>query len=478
MDITHAYAATVTKAERDAAGDLIVYGKATGPDIDLDAQICDPKWLKSAMPKWMTWGNLREMHQPIAAGIGIELAAEGDDWMLKSKVVDDGTAKKIEAGALKGYSVGIKNAQVVKDAQAPGGRIVGGEIVEVSYVDRPCNPTATMAIAKAAGAQEVLAPVDTAGHPILGSDDQQDGFDRARAVRLVKAIAADGTVDEQPDIEGAAQAIALIAGLIQAEAAELAAGCYDETYDISLLLRAVEALKVFLARERAGTGTTAMSETAGYLSLAAGADTTKGPAGESVPGAATLEGLASQVAELGALVKRAYSKTQRDEAAGSGEALPDGSFPIKTREDLKNAIGAVGRAKDPAAARRHIISRARALEAADLVPQDWTKAAVPDTIKLSEIADLVRDAVAEATRPLEERAKTLEAELAKVKATPIPGGPVITRTAVTTPARGEAADKAAYYRQQAGQVTDAQARAGYLKLAADAERGLTADGGN
>ncbi|MFF4778871.1 hypothetical protein ACFY05_39205 [Microtetraspora fusca] len=26
------------------------------------------------------------MHEPIAAGIGIELAAEGDDWTLKSKV--------------------------------------------------------------------------------------------------------------------------------------------------------------------------------------------------------------------------------------------------------------------------------------------------------------------------------------------------------------------------------------------------------
>src|SRR5262245_14675951 len=100
MTVTHAFAADITKAERDANGDLIVYGKATGPDLDLDEQIGDPAWLGKAMPDWQQWGNLREMHQPICAGVGLELAAQGDDWMVKSKVVDEGTAKKIEAGAL------------------------------------------------------------------------------------------------------------------------------------------------------------------------------------------------------------------------------------------------------------------------------------------------------------------------------------------------------------------------------------------
>jgi hypothetical protein len=46
MGLTYAYAAEIVKSERDADGHLIVYGKATGPDLDLDGQICDPKWLK------------------------------------------------------------------------------------------------------------------------------------------------------------------------------------------------------------------------------------------------------------------------------------------------------------------------------------------------------------------------------------------------------------------------------------------------
>ena len=156
MSITYAYAGDIVKTE-NSDGDLIVYGKATGPDLDLDEQICDPTWLKEAMPAWFKFGNVREMHQPIAAGVGVELNGEGDDWFLKSQVVDDNTARKIEAGALKGYSIGIKGAKVIKDTVAKGGRIIGGTIVEVSYVDRPCNPTAVASIAKAIGTEDLEA---------------------------------------------------------------------------------------------------------------------------------------------------------------------------------------------------------------------------------------------------------------------------------------------------------------------------------
>ena len=38
--------------------------------------------------------------------------------------------------------------------------------------------------------------------------------------------------------------------------------------------------------------------------------------------------------------KRMYSASDRRKLADSGDALPDGSFPIKNVEDLKNAIGA------------------------------------------------------------------------------------------------------------------------------------------
>lgn len=68
---------------------------------------------------------------------------------------------------------------------------------------------------------------------------------------LFKAVAADGSVDEQPDIDGGKQAIALIAKLIGYEAQELEAGCLGETWDIQLLCEAAGALKCWLRGEQA-----------------------------------------------------------------------------------------------------------------------------------------------------------------------------------------------------------------------------------
>jgi hypothetical protein len=59
--------------------------------------------------------------------------------------------------------------------------------------------------------------------------------------------------------------------------------------------------------------------------------------------------------------------------AEEGNALPDGSFPIANVEDLKNAIQAFGRAKDKDAAKRHIMKRARELDAMDMIPESWTE---------------------------------------------------------------------------------------------------------
>jgi hypothetical protein len=57
--------------------------------------------------------------------------------------------------------------------------------------------------------------------------------------------------------------------------------------------------------------------------------------------------------------------------AAAGTSLPEGGFPIPDREHLKKAVKAFGRAKNPAAAKRHIIKRARALKAVNLLPDAW-----------------------------------------------------------------------------------------------------------
>lgn len=75
-----------------------------------------------------------------------------------------------------------------------------------------------------------------------------------------------------------------------------------------------------------------------------------------------------EVAEL-----RAFSKEERAAMAETGDALPDGSYPIETEEDVRNAVVAIksaprGKRK---AAREHITKRARELDATGWLPEGW-----------------------------------------------------------------------------------------------------------
>lgn len=65
------------------------------------------------------------------------------------------------------------------------------------------------------------------------------------------------------------------------------------------------------------------------------------------------------------------SLEERRRLAEEGRALPDGSYPIRNEEDLRNAIQAVGRAKDKRRVRRHIMRRARELGLEELIPEHW-----------------------------------------------------------------------------------------------------------
>jgi hypothetical protein len=141
------------KADKQPDGTMMVYGKATDDSIDSDQQICDPEWLKSAMPRWFQWGNIREQHSNIAAGVATEYEAKEDGHYISARIVDPSSVKKVESGVLKGFSIGIRAPRVAKDNKAIGGRIVDGEIVEVSLVDRPANPNCTVTVAKAVDGQ-------------------------------------------------------------------------------------------------------------------------------------------------------------------------------------------------------------------------------------------------------------------------------------------------------------------------------------
>ena len=74
------------------------------------------------------------------------------------------------------------------------------------------------------------------------------------------------------------------------------------------------------------------------------------------------------------MLDREFSASRREELAKSGKAMPGGGYPIESRQDLVNAIHAIGRAKNPGAARTHIKKRARAMGLTELIPENWDTA--------------------------------------------------------------------------------------------------------
>jgi hypothetical protein len=69
---------------------------------------------------------------------------------------------------------------------------------------------------------------------------------------------------------------------------------------------------------------------------------------------------------------RDVSAVERKRLAGKGQAMPDGSYPIANCQDLRNAIQAIGRAKDPGKVKAHIRRRKSALGCPDVeIPESW-----------------------------------------------------------------------------------------------------------
>jgi hypothetical protein len=145
----------ITKFEKNEDGDLVVYGKATDGSVDSDEQIVDSDFSTKAIQDWLaSGGNVRVQHnsQRDPAGIGIEANsdADGATW-VKSLVIEPVAQRLVEKGALRAYSVGIARPKIVRDAVARGGRIVDGQIVEISLVDRPANKNCGIQLVKSAG---------------------------------------------------------------------------------------------------------------------------------------------------------------------------------------------------------------------------------------------------------------------------------------------------------------------------------------
>lgn len=139
--------AQIEKSEPQDDGTVKVYGYASSPSMDSDGETVTPEAIAAALPDYMKFGAVREMHQPKAAGTAIEAKVmdDGRTW-FGAHVVDSEAVKKIQAKVYKGFSIGGK---VLARSEDDENIITELKLVEVSLVDRPANPDAVFTMYKA-----------------------------------------------------------------------------------------------------------------------------------------------------------------------------------------------------------------------------------------------------------------------------------------------------------------------------------------
>jgi phage head maturation protease len=132
----------------------MVFGYASTEALDSQGEIVKREALEAALPDYMRFANIREMHQPSAVGIATEAELDARGLFLAAHIVDPVAWEKVTSGVYKGFSIG---GSVVARDQAQKHVITGIRLSEISLVDRPANPEAIFTMFKSDTAAKVGA---------------------------------------------------------------------------------------------------------------------------------------------------------------------------------------------------------------------------------------------------------------------------------------------------------------------------------
>lgn len=138
-----------TKVEPQPDGTVIVGGIASSETPDSDGEVFTKEALVGAIPDYMRFGAVREMHgDGVAAGTAIDMRVQDDGkTYFECLVVDPSAVKKVETRTYKGFSIG---GTIPLGGRDPMNRKVVRRLnlKEVSLVDRPANPDAVFTFVK------------------------------------------------------------------------------------------------------------------------------------------------------------------------------------------------------------------------------------------------------------------------------------------------------------------------------------------
>jgi phage head maturation protease len=131
----------------------MVWGYASTTALDSQGERISKDALETALPDYMKFANVREMHQSSAVGVTKEAAIDDQGLYLAAKIVDKAAWEKVKEGVYKGFSIGGKRIEKVEDT------ITSLRLTEISLVDRPANPECVFDVFKAEAEESDLDKV-------------------------------------------------------------------------------------------------------------------------------------------------------------------------------------------------------------------------------------------------------------------------------------------------------------------------------
>jgi phage head maturation protease len=217
--------ASITKTDDEQR---MVYGYASTEALDTQGEIVRKEAIEEALPEYMKFGNVREMHKASAVGVAKEASIDGKGLYLAAKVVDDAAWAKVKEGVYKGFSIGGKALSKLDNV------ISKLRLSEISLVDRPANPEAVFDVWKN---DQPNPPDDDLADPDAEHDDLKADTP-AEEDALARYLG-----DEAWDVTRAVECLNSIYTLFNKEQAE------GETGQLASLRQAIDGLKAFIASE-------------------------------------------------------------------------------------------------------------------------------------------------------------------------------------------------------------------------------------
>nr|DAX81976.1 MAG TPA: prohead serine protease [Caudoviricetes sp.] len=194
--------AEIAKMEAQDDGTVKVWGYASSEAVDSDGEIIAAEAMKAAIPDYMKFGAVREMHGSNAAGTAIEINVEDDGrTFFGAHIVDPVAVTKVKTGVYKGFSIG---GSVTARDELNKSQITGLKLTEISLVDRPANPDAVFTCFKADKPKDEEEAADKDDKP-SDKSAEEEGDKPKDGDKEPEAEDKDGKDDKDDDKEDEAE---------------------------------------------------------------------------------------------------------------------------------------------------------------------------------------------------------------------------------------------------------------------------------